>query len=132
MSSDYSTPHPHTNIPPTQSYGDSSYSQEQGYSYAEEEVRPYSEAIREYLSVIEQVFLRYASPQTYTIVESDVADLLKDTYAVLGREGYEPSPDDVKTWMKLCDVNQDGKVEFQEYEYFVVKSLERSGLSLYD
>jgi hypothetical protein len=34
--------------------------------------------------------------------------------------------------MKLCDVNQDGKVEFQEYEYFVVKSLERSGLNLYD
>ena len=34
--------------------------------------------------------------------------------------------------MKLCDINQDGKVEYQEYLYFVVTSLERSGLDLYD
>jgi Ca2+-binding EF-hand superfamily protein len=70
-----------------------------------------------------QVFMRYANPVEYTVTEDQVADLLRDTYAVLGREGYNPSREDVKTWMKLCDVNQDGKVEFQEYEYFVVKSL---------
>lgn len=34
--------------------------------------------------------------------------------------------------MKLCDVNRDGKVEYQDYEFFVVKSLERSGMDLYD
>lgn len=76
--------------------------------------------------------MRYADQTNYTVTEDDVAELLRDTYAVLGREGYNPSPEDVKTWMKLCDVNQDGKVEYQDYEYFVVKSLERSGLDLYD
>lgn len=78
------------------------------------------------------MFLRYANPVEYTVVEADVADLLRDTYQVLGREGYVPSSDDVRTWMKLCDVNQDGKVEFQDFEHFVVNSLERSGLNVYD
>lgn len=76
--------------------------------------------------------MTYADPNEFNVTEADVPNLLTDTYAVLGRQGYIPSRQDVQTWMKLCDVNQDGKVEFQEYEYFVVKSLERSGLDLYE
>lgn len=76
--------------------------------------------------------MKYADPQTYSITQDEVGYLLSDTYAVLGREGYEPSEDDIIAWMKLCDVNNDGRVEFQEYEFFVVKSLERSGMNLYD
>lgn len=83
--------------------------------------------VRQYLSIVGQVFLKYADKVTYSVTEREVPDLLTDTYAVLGREGYEPTSDDVQAWMKLCDVNKDGKVEFQDYEYFVVKSLERSG-----
>lgn len=60
-----------------------------------------------------QVYVSYADPVDYTVTEADVPSLLRDTYAVLGREGYDPSPEDVRTWMKLCDVNNDGKVEFQ-------------------
>ena len=44
------------------------------------------------------------------MTENEVADLLSDTYTVLGREGYVPSRDDVSAWMKLCDVNNDGRV----------------------
>lgn len=69
--------------------------------------------VRQYLTILSQVFMQYADPSEYTVTESDVHDLLRDTYAVLGREGYNPSRDDVQTWMKLCDVNQDGKVEYQ-------------------
>lgn len=76
--------------------------------------------------------MAYADPTEYTVTKADVQGLLRDTYSVLGRDEYEPSNEDVDTWMKLCDVNQDGKVEYQEYEYFVIKSLERSGLNLYD
>lgn len=72
--------------------------------------RSYSQKVREYLAVVGQVFLRYADPQTYSITEAEVADLLTDTYAVLGREGYQPSRDDISAWMKLCDVNGDGRV----------------------
>lgn len=54
--------------------------------------------------------MRYADNQTFTITEKDVGNLLTDTYAVLGREGYEPTEDDIMAWMKLCDVNNDGRV----------------------
>jgi hypothetical protein len=33
--------------------------------------------------------------------------------------------------MKLCDGNGDGHVEYEEYEYFVVRSSERSGVTVY-
>ena len=75
--------------------------------------------------------MTYANQEDYTVTEAEVPSLLSDTYAVLGREDYYPSQEDTKAWMRLCDVNNDGKVEFQDYEYFVVKSLERSGLDLY-
>lgn len=32
--------------------------------------------------------------------------------------------------MKLCDTNSDGHVEEAEYEYFVVRALERSGVQV--
>jgi hypothetical protein len=48
----------------------------------------------------------------------------------LGRKGYYPSEEDVNVWMKLCDTNNDGHVEEAEYEYFVVRALERSGVQV--
>jgi hypothetical protein len=54
--------------------------------------------------------MHFADPVEYTVTEQDVPNLLTNTYAVLGRENYIPTPEDVQTWMKLCDVNQDGKV----------------------
>ena len=49
--------------------------------------------------------MTHADKTDYTVTEDQVADLLRDTYAVLGRDGYEPSSEDVRTWMKLCDIN---------------------------
>ena len=49
----------------------------------------------------------------------------------MGRKGYRPNQEDVRVWMKLCDGNGDGQVEYEEYEHFVVRSLERSGYQIY-
>ena len=62
------------------------------------------------MDVVGKVFMNYADPNDYTVTEADVPGLLSDTYAVLGREGYHPSGEDTRAWMKLCDVNNDGKV----------------------
>lgn len=66
--------------------------------------------MRQYIAYVSQVFMHFADPVEYTVTEQDVPNLLTNTYAVLGRENYIPTPEDVQTWMKLCDVNQDGKV----------------------
>jgi hypothetical protein len=31
----------------------------------------------------------------------------------LGRKGYMPNEEDVRIWMKLCDGNGDGHVEYE-------------------
>lgn len=50
-------------------------------------------------------------------------DLLEETYASLGRQGYRPNAEDVRVWMKLCDGDGDGYVQLEDYEYFVIRSL---------
>jgi hypothetical protein len=36
---------------------------------------------------------------------------------------YNPSVDDVRSWMQMTDENQDGKVSLEEYEHLVLRSL---------
>lgn len=78
------------------------------------------------LTFTREIFKNYADMH-FTITEKEVPQVLAETYETLGRKGYRPSNEDVTVWMKLCDSNGDGHVEYAEYEYFVVRSLERSG-----
>jgi hypothetical protein len=83
-----------------------------------------------YLTATKEIFKAYADSH-FTITINSVGGLLAETYEVLGRKGYRPSEEDVRVWMRLCDGNGDGHVEYAEYEYFVARSLERSGLEIY-
>lgn len=106
--------------PSKETYTGSSYQPQQESQYqqyateqdsgSQEQDRPYSENARQFLNMVGQVFMAYADPAEYTVTKADVRGLLKDTYSVLGRSDYDPSEEDIDTWMKLCDVNQDGKV----------------------
>ena len=42
----------------------------------------------------------------------------------MGVEDYNPSIGDVKSWIKMTDVDEDGKVGLDEYEFLVIRSLE--------
>ena len=63
----------------------------------------------------ENIFAKHCLKESGTITEKEVPEILSETYEALGREGYWPSEDDVKVWMKLCDGNDDGHVEYDEY-----------------
>lgn len=92
--------------------------------------RNYSEKTLHYLGVTKGIFGKHADARN-TITAERVPELLAETYETLGRKGYRPNGEDVKVWMKLCDGNGDGHVEYEEYEYFVVRSMERSGFAVY-
>ena len=48
----------------------------------------------------------------------------------MGFTNYSPSADDVKSWIKMTDVNDDGKISLDEYEFLVLKSLEKAGIKI--
>lgn len=89
--------------------------------------KQYNQHTLSYLAATKEIFKAHADSH-FTITLNGVAELLAETYEVLGRKGYRPSEEDVRVWMRLCDGNGDGHVEYAEYEYFVARSLERSGL----
>lgn len=89
--------------------------------------KQYNQHTLSYLAATKEIFKAHADSH-FTITINGVAELLAETYEVLGRKGYRPSEEDVRVWMRLCDGNGDGHVEYAEYEYFVARSLERSGL----
>jgi hypothetical protein len=38
----------------------------------------------------------------------------------MGLNDYKPTKEDVKTWMKMTDANNDGKISLSEYEDIVI------------
>jgi hypothetical protein len=64
------------------------------------------------LNATRQIFEDYADNQ-FTITDYQVPAVLSKTYECLGRKGYKPNQEDVKVWMKLCDGNGDGHVEYE-------------------
>lgn len=96
----------------------------------EEQKSKYTVTAQNYLTITRGLFKKYRNVTTNTITKEKVSSLLNETYSALGRNGYYPSEEDVNVWMKLCDTNSDGHVEEAEYEYFVVRALERSGVKV--
>ena len=43
---------------------------------------------------------------------------------------YQPTYDDIKSWMRMTDTNGDGKVSLEEYEDLVIRSLQHAGIKL--
>ena len=48
----------------------------------------------------------------------------------MGVTNYSPSPDDVRSWIKMTDIDDDGKISLDEYEFLVLKSLEKAGIRI--
>lgn len=48
----------------------------------------------------------------------------------MGVNNYNPTKEDVKAWMSLTDLDEDGKVTLEDYEDFVVRSLKNSGFKI--
>jgi hypothetical protein len=44
---------------------------------------------------------------------------------MMGKNKFSPNEEDVKIWMKLCDMKKNGVVEWASYENFVKRLMER-------
>jgi Ca2+-binding EF-hand superfamily protein len=45
---------------------------------------------------------------------------------------FNPSTEDVKSWMKMTDLDGDGKVTLEDYENLIIRSLEKVGIKIFD
>ena len=88
-------------------------SQSVNQSLSNTEQREYNSQVKECLQMTYDIFSKYALQDSFTITANEVPGVLEETYSALGRQGYRPTEDDVAVWMKLCDGNEDGHVEYE-------------------
>lgn len=49
------------------------------------------------------------------MINVKVPKLLKETNKLLSDEEYEPTKEEVESWMKMADLNKDKKVSLNEF-----------------
>lgn len=45
---------------------------------------------------------------------------------------YEPTREDIDSWMAMTDLDGDGKVNLEDYERLIINSLEKCGIKIYE
>ncbi len=84
------------------------------------------------LDVARRLFQRFDTDGSGYIEEKEVTNIIKESYKIMGMENFTPSEEDVKIWIQMTDTNKDGKVNLEEYEGLVIKSLENAGIKIYE
>ena len=64
------------------------------------------------------------------IESAEVPELLINTYKQIGVNNYQPTKQDVEIWMAMTDTNKDGRVNLDEYEQLVLRSLKNAGFKI--
>ena len=64
------------------------------------------------------------------LTEDEIPYIIQETYREMG-QNYQPTREDVKSYMKMVDTNGDGKVSLNEFEEIIVRSLKNAGFEIY-
>ena len=90
----------------------------------------YSAEVERRLDLARRLFKQIDADGSGYIGESEVPNLLIETYKQMGVNNYQPTRDDVKSWMDMVDRDHDGKVTLPDYEAFVIRSLKNAGFQI--
>lgn len=90
----------------------------------------YSSEVQKRLDLARRLFHQVDQDNSGYIGEEEVPALLRATYAEMGQHNYQPTRDDVKSWMDVVDTDRDGKVSLPDYEVFVIRSLKNAGFEI--
>ena len=45
---------------------------------------------------------------------------------------FNPTQEDIDSWMQMTDLDGDGKVNLEDYERLIISSLEKCGIRIYE
>ena len=68
------------------------------------------------------MFEKFDRDRSGYLSENEIPELLKETYSLLGMT-YNPTQEDIDSWMAMTDLDGDGKVNLEDYERLIIASL---------
>ena len=90
----------------------------------------YNPQIQQRLEVARRLFRMFDRDSSGFLDEEEIPNLMIETYKAMGMNNYQPSKDDVKSWLSMGDTNKDGRVSLEENEDLIVRSLRNAGIKL--
>ena len=73
--------------------------------------------------VAQKMFEQYDRDRDNNLNGSEISTILSDIYRGLSNKPYTPTSFDVDTYSKVCDINKDGRVTYQDIEDCCIKYL---------
>lgn len=90
----------------------------------------YTKEALQRLEVARRLFKMFDVSGDGNLGKDEVRLLLIETYKQMGMHDFNPTREDVDSFMELVDSNQDGEITLQDYEMYIVRSLKEAGIQI--
>ncbi|EAR85171.1 EF-hand pair protein (macronuclear) [Tetrahymena thermophila SB210] len=88
----------------------------------------YDPQVETRLDAARRLFIQHDVNKSGSLNPEEVATLITALFSSNGIEGYQPTPEDVRLYIQEVDTNKDGLIQYQEFETYVIKCLEKVGI----
>lgn len=85
--------------------------------------------VDEELARARQLFRKYDTNRSGYLERHEIVPMMKDSYKLL-RKNFEPTNEDVEQYMRLIDTSHDNRISLEEYELYILRSLQNRPLHI--
>ncbi len=90
----------------------------------------YTKEALQRLEVARRLFKMFDTSGDGNLGKEEVRLLLIETYKQMGMHDFNPTAEDVDSFMELVDSNQDSQITLDDYEQYIVRSLKEAGIKI--
>ena len=90
----------------------------------------YTKEALQRLEVARRLFKMFDTSGDGQLGKDEVRMLLIETYKQMGMHDFNPTSEDVESFMELVDSNQDGQITLEDYENYIIRSLKEAGIKI--
>ena len=90
----------------------------------------YTKEALQRLEVARRLFKMFDTSGDGNLGKDEVRLLLIETYKQMGMSDFNPTAEDVDSFMELVDSNQDGNITLEDYENYIIRSLKEAGIKI--
>jgi len=90
----------------------------------------YTKEALQRLEVARRLFKMFDTSGDGNLGKDEVRLLLIETYKQMGMSDFNPTTEDVDSFMELVDSNADGQITLEDYENYIIRSLKEAGIKI--